>query len=75
MKKTEIFLPIKENKIPDYKSMETFIRAIEKLVIKDVVLYAEKKLGTMKEVAYSQSSTPTLAAEASNYKPNCGDTN
>lgn len=57
-----IQLPTK-NSTPDYKSMETFIRAIEKLVIKDVVLYAEKKLGTMKEVAYSQSSTPTLAAE------------
>lgn len=57
-----IQLPTK-NSTPDYKSMETFIRAIEKLVIKDVVLYAEKKLGTMKEVAYSQSFSPTLAAE------------
>lgn len=52
-----------QNSLPDYKSMETFIRAIEKLVIKDVVLYAEKKLREMKEVAYFQSSSPALAAE------------
>lgn len=64
-----------QNSLPDYKSMETFIRAIEKLVIKDVVLYAEKKLGTMKEVAYSQSSASTLAAEASSYQSNCGGDN
>ena len=64
-----------QNSLPDYKSMETFIRAIEKLVVKDVVLYAEKKLGTMKEVAYSQSSASTLAAEASSYQSNCGGDN
>lgn len=52
-----------QNSLPDYKSMETFIRAIEKLVIKDVVLYVEKRLGAMNEVVYFQSSSPTLAAE------------
>lgn len=40
-------LPIK-NKQPDYKIMETFISAIQKLVIKDVVLYVSKKLDTTK---------------------------
>lgn len=37
-----ISLPVKENK-PDYKTMETLISAIQKLVIKEVVLYAERK--------------------------------
>ena len=34
-----------ENKQPDYKTMETLISAIEKQVIKDVVLYTDKKIG------------------------------
>ena len=37
-----ILLPTKDNQ-PDYEMMETFISAIQKLVIKDVVLYAWKK--------------------------------
>lgn len=41
MNNTLIQLPIKNNK-PDYKLIETLISAIQKLVIKDVVLYAEK---------------------------------
>ncbi len=42
--KTNIQLPTINNQ-PDYKTMETFISAIQKLVIKDVVLYTDKKLG------------------------------
>jgi len=42
-----IELPIKDDK-PDYKIMETFISAIQKLVIKDVVLYTDKKLAATK---------------------------
>ena len=38
----DIFLPVKDNK-PDYETMETVISAIHKLVIKDVVLYVERK--------------------------------
>ena len=38
-----ISLPTKEQK-PDFETMETFISAIQKLVIKDVVLYVNKKL-------------------------------
>jgi len=34
-----------KNKEPDYKTMQTLISAIQKQVIKDVVLYADKKLG------------------------------
>ena len=33
-----------ENKLPDYSIMETLISAIQKLVIKDVVLYADSKI-------------------------------
>ncbi len=38
-----IALPIKNNQ-PDYETMEILISAIKKLVIKDVVLYANEKL-------------------------------
>lgn len=49
-------LPTKNNQ-PDYKIMETFISAIQKLVIKDVVLYAENKiLATKNVVADSKNS-------------------
>jgi len=49
MNKTEIQLPIKEN-FPDFELMETFISAIQKLVIKDVVLYADRKIEATKKV-------------------------
>lgn len=42
IKEQPIQIPIKENK-PDYETMETIISAIHKLVIKDVVLYVERK--------------------------------
>ena len=49
--KTEyIQLPIKNNE-PDYSFMELFIKAVEKLVIKDVVLYADKKIDATRQVA------------------------
>jgi hypothetical protein len=35
---------------PDYSKMETFISAIQKLVIKDVVQYADRKIFAIKEV-------------------------
>jgi Type I restriction modification DNA specificity domain len=42
-------LPTKNNE-PDYKLMETFISAIQKLVIKDVVLYTDRKITATKSV-------------------------
>lgn len=42
-------LPTKNGE-PDYATMETFIKAVEKLVIKDVVLYADSKIETTKTV-------------------------
>ncbi|TXJ02973.1 MAG: hypothetical protein E6Q32_01675 [Neisseriales bacterium] len=38
------------NKQPNYAIMEIFISAIQKLVIKDVVLYADKKIAATKKV-------------------------
>ena len=49
IQKDIIKLPIKNNS-PDYSSMETFISAIQKLVIKDVVLYADKKINATKNL-------------------------
>lgn len=47
VKNKSIQLPIKNDK-PDYEIMDTFISAIQKLVIKDIVLYADKRLDTTK---------------------------
>ena len=50
MNKTLIQLPTKNEKI-DFEFMNTLISAIQKLVIKDVVLYADKKISTTKSIA------------------------
>lgn len=44
-----IQLPTSSDKL-DYTQMETFIRAIEKLVIRDVVLYADRELAATEQV-------------------------
>ncbi len=44
-----ILLPISDGEI-DYEFMANFIKAIEKLVIKDVVLWADKKIEATKKV-------------------------
>ena len=44
-----ISLPTLNNK-PNYKLMETFITAIQKLVIKEVVLYTDRKIEATKSV-------------------------
>lgn len=44
-----IQLPIKNNKI-DFEYMETLISAIQKVVIKDVVLYADRKIEATRQV-------------------------
>jgi len=43
----KIYLPTKHQN-PDFSTMETFISAIQKLVIKDVVLYTNEKMTTTK---------------------------
>lgn len=49
MKKLEIEVPILNDEI-DYKFMKDFIYAIEKLVIKDVVIWADKKIEVTKVI-------------------------
>ena len=45
----DIMLPTKDGK-PDFDSMATLISAVQKLVIKDVVIYADRKIKKTKEV-------------------------
>ena len=45
----DIMLPAKDGK-PDYTTMETLISAVQKLVIKEVVLYSNQKIETTKAV-------------------------
>lgn len=50
---TKIKLPEKNNR-PSYETMETLISAIQKQVIKDVVLYADEKTAITKGVVNKQ---------------------
>lgn len=50
--KKNILLPTKDGKI-DFEYMDTYITAIKKLAIKDVVLYADEKISATKEVIAS----------------------
>ncbi len=52
MNNTIIQLPIKDNS-PDFEIMETLISAVQKLVIKDVVIYADRKIEATKKVVKS----------------------
>ena len=47
---TKILLPISEDGKINYKFIKDFIKAIEKLVIKDIVLWADKKIEVTKKV-------------------------
>lgn len=47
--KLDIALPVKNGQ-PDYGTMETIISAIHKLVMEEVVLYAERKIKATREV-------------------------
>ena len=52
IEETKITLPTK-NGTPDYDFMNTYISAIHKLVIKEVVLYSDKKIQATQEVIKS----------------------
>ena len=56
IKSDKIMLPITSNGSPDYAFMETFISAVQKLVIKDVVLYADKKIAATKQAVHKNPS-------------------
>jgi len=49
VKNKYIQLPVKNDK-PDYEKMKTLVSAIQKLVIRDVVLYTDGKIATTKTV-------------------------
>lgn len=51
-----IKLPTQDDQ-PDYEKMETFISAIQKLVIKDVVQYTDRKIIAMTEVLDSRKDS------------------
>lgn len=50
-----VSLPTK-NQQPDYDAMEIFISAVQKLVVKDVVLYADSKINATKNVIETHQS-------------------
>ncbi len=50
LKKQIVLLPIKNDGSIDFNFMETLISAIQKLVVKDVVKYADSKISATKEV-------------------------
>lgn len=49
IEKDKISLPVKDGK-PDYSTMSILISAVQKLVIKDVVAYSDKKLAAAKNI-------------------------
>ena len=56
IKDQTIMLPVTSDGSPDYAFMETFISAVQKLVIKDVVLYADKKIAETKQAVHKNPS-------------------
>ena len=49
IKTDRIYLPVKDGK-PDYQSMELLISAIQKIVIRDVVLYTDRKIAAADKI-------------------------
>ena len=50
IQKDTIILPVTSDLMPDYRYMERYIRAIEKLVIKDVVKYKDDVIDKTREI-------------------------
>lgn len=51
IKNQKIYLPTQNNE-PNYEFMETLFSAVQKMVIKDVVVYVDMKVKVMKSVVY-----------------------
>ena len=69
-----IMLPVRDG-APDYAAMQDFISAVQKLVIKDVVKYAEDKINATKKVVKNKDEYKTTedksflsVAESADYK-------
>lgn len=58
IKKDKVSLPVL-NKKPNYEILETFISAIQKLVIKDVVLYVERKKKELNKLTENANAQQT----------------
>lgn len=54
IQKDYISLPATQTGTPDYELMETYIRALEKVVIKGVVDWKDRIIKTTKEIVYSK---------------------
>lgn len=63
-----ISLPTKD-KQPDYDTMEIIVSAIQKLVIKDVVVYADKKIEATKNVVCNDANDNSLPMAAETSQP------
>lgn len=50
-----LLLPVTEEEVPDYDFMETYIRAIEKIVIKDAVLMKDNIIEETKKIIEKDS--------------------
>lgn len=57
IRKDKIALPAKNGE-PDFNVMETLISAIQKLVIKDVVMYTDKKIAGTRTIISQQNIQP-----------------
>ena len=51
-----IKLPVTDSGTPDYKKMSIYLRAIEKLVIKSVVEWKNKKITTTAKIVNEHTS-------------------
>lgn len=74
IKGDKVMLPVRDG-VPDYAAMQDFISAVQKLVIKDVVKYAEDKINATKKVVKNKNEYKTnedksflLVAESADYK-------
>lgn len=74
IKGDKVMLPVRDG-APDYATMQDFISAVQKLVIKDVVKYAEDKINATKKVVKNKDEYKTnedksflSVAESADYK-------
>lgn len=66
MKNMIINLPVKENNEIDYEYMNVFIKAVEKLVIKNVILWKDKQIEKTKKVVNIENEEELKVAENTN---------
>lgn len=59
-----IMLPALASGLPDYNYMDTFMRAVQKLVVKDVADFAAKRISATKKCAKGGSRVSSNLAEA-----------